>query len=162
MELLEVSRQEPSISPPPRGPESPGTQVAAVAPALRSLRILVVDDNREAAASLALLLERMGHEVRTAHDGPGGVSAAKAFAPQVALLDLGLPGLDGLATAREIRAQPGGETIVFIAVTGWGRAEDRRRSQAAGFSHHLLKPLDPAQLARLLRAIADGLAPATT
>ena len=113
-------------------------------------RILIVDDNRDAAESLAQLLERMGHETMIAYDGPSALTSAEAFRPAVVLLDLGLPGLDGLEVARRIRAQPWGSDVTLIAATGWGTAEDRRRSREAGFDHHMVKPVDLDELEKVL------------
>ena len=118
------------------------------APARR--RILVVDDNRDAADSLAMLLRMMGNEVHTAHDGLEAVGAAAAFQPDVVLLDIGLPKLNGYEAARRIREQAGGSDMVLIALTGWGQEEDRRRSKEAGFDHHLTKPVEFAALQKLL------------
>lgn len=115
-----------------------------------SLRILIVDDNRDTADSLALLLRIMGHETRTAYDGQTGVTAAAEFRPAVMLLDIGLPQLNGYEACRRIRKQSWGKSAILIAVTGWGQDEDRRRSHEAGFDHHLVKPVDPQELMRML------------
>jgi CheY-like chemotaxis protein len=117
-------------------------------------RILVVDDNRDGAASLALLLKIYGHEARTAHDGLEAVTSADHFRPEVVLMDLGLPKLDGFEAARRIRERTWSEGIVLIALTGRDGEEDRRRSLAAGFDHHLVKPVDVAALTKLLAASA--------
>jgi PAS domain S-box-containing protein len=119
-------------------------------------RILVVDDYPNAAESLARWLRRMGNEVQTALDGLEGVQAAEAFRPQVVLLDIGMPKLDGYEAARRIRAQPWGKQILLVAVTGWGQAEDRQRTQAAGFDVHLVKPIDHSQLTTLLGTLAPS------
>jgi DNA-binding response OmpR family regulator len=116
------------------------------------LRILVVDDNRDAADSLALMLRLVGHELRTAHDGIVAVGAAREFRPDVVLLDIGLPGQNGYEVARQIREQSAGARTVLIAMTGWGQDDDRRRSQEAGFDTHLVKPVDPGVLLRLLQS----------
>jgi PAS domain S-box-containing protein len=112
-------------------------------------RILVVDDNRDAADSLCMLLKARGHEVRVAYDGLEAVGAAVAFAPDVVLLDIGLPKLSGYEAAPRIR-EARGEAVLLVAVTGWGQEEDRRRAREAGFDHHLTKPVDPAAIARLI------------
>jgi signal transduction histidine kinase/ActR/RegA family two-component response regulator len=112
-------------------------------------RILIVDDNQDAAMSMAMLLGLRGNETQTAHDGLEALAVIPAFQPEVILLDIGMPGINGYDTARRIRELPAGRGIVLIAVTGWGQEEDRRRSQAAGFNHHLTKPVDPAQLEKL-------------
>jgi CheY-like chemotaxis protein len=113
-------------------------------------RILLVDDNADAAESLGKLLELTGHEVRIAHDGPAALEAARTFRPEVALLDIGLPGMDGYEVARRLREQPATQRTLLVALTGWGQAEDRRRSREAGFDHHLTKPADPEALQELL------------
>lgn len=113
-------------------------------------RILVVDDNLDAAQSLAMLLELDGHETAMAHDGERALLLAREFDPHVILLDIGLPLMNGYEVARRVREQPWGHAIRLIAVTGWGQEQDRQQSLAAGFDHHLTKPLDPARLASLL------------
>ena len=123
-------------------PESPAPK--------SDLRILIVDDNRDGADSLAMMLEVMGNETRIAYDGQEGVDVARVWRPDLILLDIGLPKLNGYEACRRIRAQPGGEGAVIIAVTGWGQEEDRRRSKEAGFDHHLVKPVDPVTLTKLL------------
>ena len=104
-------------------------------------RILVVDDNRDAADSLEMVLHAYGHEVLVAYDGLEAVEATGAFRPDIVLLDIGLPKLNGFDVARRIRAALG-EKVLLIAVTGWGQEEDRRKSREAGFDHHLTKPVD--------------------
>ena len=111
-----------------------------------SLRILIVDDNRDGADSLGMMLRIMGNDTRTAYDGQEAVDVAEAFRPDVVLLDIGLPKLNGYEACRRIREQPWGKSMVLIALTGWGQEEDRRRSHEAGFDHHLVKPVDPAAL----------------
>ena len=105
-------------------------------------RVLIVDDNADAASSLTELLKQWGHTVTTAFTGDEGVTRAASFRPDIALLDLGMPGMDGFEAARRIRALPGGTQMMLIAVTGWGQEHDRERTRAAGFDHHLLKPID--------------------
>jgi PAS domain S-box-containing protein len=114
-------------------------------------RILIVDDNHDACDSLAMLLRMFGHEVETAHDGIAAVHAAQEFHPEVILLDIGLPKLNGFDAARRIRAQRGGSRMVLVALTGWGQEEDRRNSREAGFDHHMTKPVEFRELQRLLR-----------
>ncbi len=113
-------------------------------------RVLVVDDNADAADSLGQLLELLGHEVRTAYDGEAGVEAARAFRPDVVVMDIGMPKLNGYEAARRIRGQAWGAGIVLVAQTGWGQDDDRRKSTDAGFDFHLVKPVDPAALFALL------------
>ena len=116
-------------------------------------RVLVVDDNADAAESLAALLAIGGHETRLAHDGVQAVEEAKTFHPDVVFLDIGMPELDGHETARRIREQPWGKDMVLVALTGWGQVEDRRRSKEAGFNHHLVKPADPAVVSKLIASL---------
>ncbi len=127
------------------------TPVVAGVPARR--KILVVDDNADAAESLAALLSISGHETRMAHDGPEALQQAERFHPDVVFLDIGMPTLDGHETAKLIRKQPWGKTMVLVALTGWGQNEDRRRSKDAGFNHHLVKPADPEVVEKLLQSI---------
>jgi len=115
-----------------------------------SRRILVVDDNQDSASSLAALLNLTGHQTHTASDGLEAVAAALTFLPEVVLLDIGLPTLNGYDVCRQIRAQPDGTRILLIALTGWGQDEDRRKSKEAGFDAHLVKPVDHEQLMKLL------------
>ena len=118
-------------------------------------RILVVDDNEDNAESLAMLLRRRGHEVHTAHDGETAVALAEELGVEVVLLDIGLPVLDGYQAARAIREQPWGKGIMLVAVTGWGQENDRQRSREAGFDAHLVKPVDLAELMKLVLAPAS-------
>ena len=120
------------------------------------LRVLVVDDNKDAAASLALLLETMGNDVRTAHDGEQAAVVASEFQPDVALLDIGMPKLDGYEAARRIRRESNGRPVRLVALTGYGQESDRRKSQEAGFDRHLVKPLRPQVLLDLLAEIERG------
>jgi PAS domain S-box-containing protein len=123
-------------------------------------RILVVDDNEDAASSLALLLELGGHEVRTAHDGAEALAVAAEFRPGVVLMDLGMPVLNGYDAARRIRAEPWGDGMILVAVTGWGQEEDRRRTTQAGFDGHLVKPVDYHALMELLATLPGAERPA--
>ena len=118
-----------------------------------SLRILVVDDNRDAADSLAMLLRATGNDIRTAYDGLEAVQVASEFRPEVVLLDIGLPKIDGHEVAQRIRKEPWGRQMCLIAVTGWSDETDRARSRASGFNHHLVKPLDTGHLAQLLGSV---------
>jgi CheY-like chemotaxis protein len=127
-----------------------GTHAADEPSPRRDVRILVVDDNRDAALSLATFLRITGNEVRTAHDGNDAIAAATSFRPHVMVLDIGMPGRNGYDVARHMREQPWGKDILLVAVTGWGQDEDRRRSDEAGFDAHLVKPIDPAEIERLL------------
>ena len=116
-------------------------------------RVLVVDDNRDAADSVALLLKLLGADVRMSYDGADALAAIDSFHPVIVLLDIGLPGMDGYEIARRIRQRPDLDHVTLIALTGWGQAEDRLRSQEAGFQHHLVKPADPEALEALLATI---------
>jgi len=113
-------------------------------------RILVVDDNRDSAMSLAMLLKAIGNETHVVHDGLEALEAAEQLRPDVVLLDLGLPKLNGFEVARRIREQPWGERLVLVALTGWGQEEDRRKSKEAGFDGHMVKPVEHSALIRLL------------
>jgi signal transduction histidine kinase len=116
-------------------------------------RILVVDDNRDAAMSLAMMLKLMGNETRTAHDGLEAIDVAATLRPDVVMLDIGMPKLNGYDTAQRIRQQPWGQDLVLVALTGWGQDDDKRRSLEAGFNFHMVKPVDPAALETLLAGL---------
>jgi CheY-like chemotaxis protein len=118
-------------------------------------RVLIADDNVDAAEGLRRLLELQRHQVEVVHDGEAAFAALSRSEPEVILLDIGLPGLDGLEVARRIRARGGASRPLLVAVTGLGRDEDRRRSAAAGFDHHLVKPIALASLAALMDAAPD-------
>jgi two-component system CheB/CheR fusion protein len=105
---------------------------------------------------MAVLLRLSGHEVQTAHDGPAAIEAAQIFHPRVVLLDIGLPQLDGYEVARRLREWPEMQNAVFIALTGYGRAEDQRLSKQAGFDHHLVKPVDPLAVEALVNSLVLG------
>lgn len=120
-----------------------------------SRRVLVVDDNVDGAESLAMLLEMYGHEAATAHDGLAALETASSFRPDVAFLDIGLPGIDGYELARRLRGQPAQAKLVLVALTGWGSEEDKRKSEEAGFDFHLTKPVEASAIAKVL-ARADG------
>jgi signal transduction histidine kinase/ActR/RegA family two-component response regulator len=119
-------------------------------PSSLSRRVLAVDDNADAVESLALLLGVLGHEVRTASDGPAALETAAAFRPDVVLLDIGLPGMDGYEVARRLRDEAGLKETLLVAVTGYGQEEDRRRAEQAGFDAHLTKPAHPGELLAVL------------
>jgi signal transduction histidine kinase/DNA-binding response OmpR family regulator len=116
-------------------------------------RILLVDDNIDGANSLAKLLEMSGHEVHVVYDGVAGIQAAKTLLPDIVLLDIGLPGMDGYEVARQLREEPALKDVPLVAVSGYAREEDRLRSQQAGFNHHLVKPLDPRALPALFASL---------
>lgn len=128
---------------------------AAVKSTPKRFRILVVDDNHDSALSLAMMLSIMGHETRTAHDGESAVDTAEQFLPEVVLLDIGLPKLNGYEVAQRIRKKPWGASMFLIAVTGWGQEEDRQRSSEVGLNMHMVKPVEPAALEKLLAGLAQ-------
>lgn len=136
----------------PAGTPEPG-------PHPRQRRILLADDNVDFAQCVALLLEDNGYEVEVHHDGEQALARASAFGPDVCLLDISLPGLDGFELARRLRVLPATEAAVLVAVTGWGQPEDKMRSRNAGFHHHLTKPVDFDQLIALLDSIYGASAP---
>jgi two-component system, OmpR family, response regulator len=113
-------------------------------------RVLLVDDSVDAAEALSMLLETLGHEVRTLHDGTSALAIVDEFRPEVVILDIGLPGMDGFALARELRKLPSTRDALLIALTGFGGDEDRLRARAAGFDHHLVKPVSFADLEDLI------------
>ncbi|HYP79487.1 MAG TPA: ATP-binding protein, partial [Steroidobacteraceae bacterium] len=129
----------------------PSSRPEASADDIRPLRILVADDNLDSAMSWSALIEDAGHQVVTAYDGRAALEAAEQLRPQVALLDIGMPHLDGYEVARRIRASSWGRDALLVAVTGWGQAKDRALAREAGFDEHFTKPLDPAQLTRALQ-----------
>jgi PAS domain S-box-containing protein len=143
-----------------RLPLAPATEAreplpaAYAAPPASALRVLVADDNRDAADSMQRMLALFGHEVQVAYDGSSAVRLGEQFAPRVALLDIGMPGTNGYDVARALR-RVHGPRVTLVAVTGWGQDADRRRSSEAGFDHHLTKPVDPGALNQLLSQVAS-------
>jgi CheY-like chemotaxis protein len=144
----------PKTAPTEGAPPTQGQ--GAATPAIPCRKVLVVDDNHDAAETLALLLKLEGQDIRVSHDGAAALQAASDFRPEVVFLDIGMPGMNGYEVARRIRRFPGLENTVLIAMTGWGQEEDRRRSHEAGFDRHLVKPVEPAVLKELLRSAAGG------
>ncbi|MEO8137097.1 MAG: response regulator [Betaproteobacteria bacterium] len=142
----------PALSAGALAQDTSGAQPVPLPPA-RPRRILVVDDNRDAAESLALMLRLVGNEVETVFNGTGAVSAMREFEPDIVLMDLGMPELDGYQAARAIRMNPRGDEVVLIAITGWGSETDRKKSQDAGFDQHLVKPVVPTDLLALLSSL---------
>lgn len=136
----ESAELQPEVAPPVTASESNGV----------SRRVLVVDDNRDAVESLALFLKLSGHVVQTAYDGMEALAAAEAFRPEIVLLDIGMPKLNGYEVCQRIRAQAWGKTTVIVAQTGWGQEEDKLRTREAGFDDHLVKPVDPLKLIQLI------------
>jgi PAS domain S-box-containing protein len=136
--------------------ESEGSEGGVREPARggpRSLRVLVVDDNVDAATSMMFFMRTWGYDVRVANDGESAIEAAASFRPDVVLLDIGLPRLDGYQVAERLRAMPSMSAVTLVAVTGYGQEEDRRRSREAGFSHHFVKPVDPDTLRTLMAEV---------
>jgi signal transduction histidine kinase/ActR/RegA family two-component response regulator len=133
--------------------DAANTEVRPQGPA-QSRRVLVVDDNRDFALSLSALLEFEGHDVRTTFEATAAESVAAEFRPEIAFLDLGLPSVNGFELARRLRGQPGMNGLVLVAVTGWGKDEDRQRSRDAGFDLHLVKPVEPDQILNEVRKVA--------
>jgi CheY-like chemotaxis protein len=127
------------LAEPQAPPQDVGKPAGSDAPA-GHCKVLVVDDNEDAASSMAELLELMGHEVQMAHDGVDALAVAASFQPDVIFLDIGMPRMNGHEAARHIRQAPWGRDIALVALTGWGNARDREESRAAGFDHHLVKP----------------------
>lgn len=119
------------------------------------MKVLVVDDNRDAALSLQMLTNLLGYESRTANDGVEALEVADNFAPDVVLLDLGMPRMDGFEACRRMRERPWGARAVVIAITGWGQPEHVQLAKAAGFDMHLLKPVAPAVVAETLGRVAS-------
>ena len=122
---------------------------APVAPDVAA-RVLIVDDNEDAADALGMLLGTMGAEVQVVHDGPAALARVPEFRPDVVLLDLGMPGMNGLEVARRMREHPEARQMTLVALTGWGQREDRRRTHEAGFDYHLVKPADVNTLQSIL------------
>jgi CheY-like chemotaxis protein len=136
----------PATQTPPARPAPPPSQLVAGAPR----RILVVDDNRDAADSMTFMLQLLGHEVRTAYSGAEAVTAAESFQPALIFMDIGMPGLNGYDATQRIRAADWGQDIRIVALTGWGQENDRARSREAGCDSHLVKPVDLPELQELL------------
>jgi signal transduction histidine kinase/CheY-like chemotaxis protein len=146
---LPLAHVEPTGNPEPASP----TGAPVIDP--KRLRVLVADDNQDNADSCTMLLQMSGHEVRTAYSGGEALLITSKFDPQVIILDIGMPDMNGYQVAGQIRAAKGGEAIVLIAVTGWGQTEDKRKALAAGFDHHLTKPVDFEALQTLIAQYGD-------
>ena len=142
----------PAVPPPQPLASAPPTATAQ--PSGTALRVLVVDDNVDTVTTLALLVQESGHEVRTAYDGSAVLEAALDYRPNVVLLDIGLPGLNGFEVAQQLRQQPALQNTVLVAMTGYGQASDRQRSQEAGFDHHLVKPGDFGKVLQILASVS--------
>jgi CheY-like chemotaxis protein/nitrogen-specific signal transduction histidine kinase len=140
---------------PPPQPQSSAPLFEKAQPTGPSLRVLVVDDNVDTVTTLALLVRECGHDVRTAYDGLAVLEAALDYRPNVVLLDIGLPGLNGFEVAKRMRQQPALQTAVLVAMTGYGQESDRQRSQEAGFDHHLVKPGDFGKVLQILATVSQ-------
>ena len=147
-----VVRLPLAASPSPAGTADPAPRPSTV---LAARRVLVVDDNRDAAESLGMLLRLLGADVRVVYNGPDALEALTVYRPSVVLLDIGMPNMDGHEVARQIRQRPEYQDVTLIALTGWGQEEDRRLSQSAGFNYHLIKPADAGALQTLLMSPED-------
>jgi len=144
--IVNLPRRTLSSPPASPVPAASGTSVRR--------RILIADDNRDAADSLAMLLRMDGHDVTVVHDGRQAIATIDSFRPEIVMLDIGMPELNGYEVARQVRQGPMGTLITLIAVTGWGQASDKARAAAAGFNHHFTKPIEPEGLTQMLRS--DG------
>ena len=141
----------------PDTPQPPSAVNEIGQPSIRRLRVLLVDDNVDTVLSFSMLIEAYGHDVRTAHDGLAAVQAAIDYRPDVALLDIGLPGLNGYEVAKRIRQCSNLENVVLVALTGYGQDSDRETSRQAGFNHHLVKPALLEQLQQVLTTVSEKL-----
>ena len=141
----------PSSEPPVESVETPA--VDSHLKRSKSRRILIVDDNQDAAETLGLIVESWGYQTAVAHDGPSALGVAKDFQPEIGLLDVGLPGMDGFELGKRLRELPGMHKLHLIAITGYGRDQDREAAHQAGFDRLLVKPLDPERLAPLLETL---------
>jgi CheY-like chemotaxis protein len=129
----------------PAQPSAPRVEV----PRIRS-RVVIIDDNRDAARTMSMLVDELGGTARTAYDAAGGLEAVQEFRPDIVFLDIGMPGMDGYEACRRIRQTPSGKHLIVVAVTGWGQPQDKQRALEAGFDAHLTKPVDPNAFTRLL------------
>jgi CheY-like chemotaxis protein len=132
-------------------PRSPAGTDTAQGP---SLRILVVDDNLDAAQTLAILLRANGHQVEAVHDGPTALEVARSYRPNLILLDIGLPGMDGFEVAKKVRQDLDLGNVVLVAMTGYGQESDKQRSKEVGFDHHLIKPADFSKVKEILATVS--------
>ena len=123
---------------------------ANVLDGLFGLHLAVVDDNKDAARMLGMVVRMLGNEVRTAGDGQEALEVAAEFLPELVIMDIGMPVMNGYEAAKIFRQKPWGQSMVIVALTGWGQDEDRNRTREAGFDYHLVKPVDPAALQKLL------------
>jgi CheY-like chemotaxis protein len=129
---------------------APAAEAAPAPTPTMARRVLVADDNRDGAEIMSLLLQQYGYEVTVAHSGTEALTAAAQVVPEIAILDIGMPGMNGYEVARRIRAEAWGKQMMLIALTGWGQEEDKKKAFEAGFDHHLIKPIDPDALETLM------------
>lgn len=148
---------EPAAAPPTAAQNPAGDAVDVAQRQPSSLRVLIADDNRDSAESLGMLLQLSGHEVHMAHDGLAALTLAAQTRPDAALLDIGMPGMDGYEVAARIRGEMWGSRMTLIAITGWGQEDNKRRARTAGFDHHLTKPMDTAVLEAMLAAVVPSM-----
>ena len=151
--IVRLPLREPGAARRPAAPAA--AQEAAMRAQAPARRILVVDDNADSAASLAMLLQALGNEASTAPDGPSALEAVQSGQPDLVLLDIGMPGMSGYEACQRIRAQPWGRGVTLVALSGWGQEEHKARARAAGFDHYLVKPVDPEALRVLIGALRD-------
>lgn len=135
-------------------PATAGSEAGSSAGTGAGVSVVIADDNQDSAESMKMLLEIEGHSVQTAHDGVSAFDVVQAMRPRVALLDIGMPKLNGYELAAKIRAQPWGKSITLVAFTGWGQSQDRQRALDAGFDHHLTKPVDHEAVLAILNKAA--------
>ena len=148
--MFRVSLPLPELSPDIPFKDQSTAALATEPAAHTDRRVLLADDNRDAADSLAAMLRLLGHEVMTAYDGAQAVSAVAAFDPDVAVLDIGMPHLNGYEVAAQLRSNASGQKLTLVALTGWGQKSDKLQAVAAGFDHHLTKPVDVDELTVLI------------
>jgi two-component system CheB/CheR fusion protein len=150
---MQSSDREPpdgDYSDSPEGPAAEQGEALSREEPAEGARVLIADDNEDAATMLGMYLELCGCEVAIAHDGRAAVELAERFRPKLAVIDLGMPHLNGFDCARELRRRPWCDDVLLVALTGWGQEQDRKRSREAGFDDHLVKPVEPDVISRLL------------
>ena len=139
------------------GLASPTTAPELTRSTARKLRVLVIDDNEDAAESLAMMIELDGHEIRTVYNGAAALELAGCFRPDLVFCDIGLPKMDGYEVARRLRLEAEHSATVLVALTGWGSEEDKRKTKEAGFDHHFIKPAEGAEIESIIRSVSAKL-----
>ena len=139
------------------GLASPTTAPELTRSTARKLRVLVIDDNEDAAESLAMMIELDGHEIRTVYNGAAALELAGCFRPDLVFCDIGLPKMDGYEVARRLRLEAEHSATVLVALTGWGSEEDKRKTKEAGFDHHFIKPAEVAEIESIIRSVSAKL-----